>query len=397
MMPRFDPGMQSGKVIRWLKKEGEPVRKGEPLVLVEGEKTTLEMAAPQSGVLRKIIYGDGSDVPVAAVMALLGEPGEPLPEVGAAEPPPVEAAAPAIGEKPAATLEREERRVKASPLARKLAEKHGIDLTTLRGTGPGGRIVREDVLRAVEKKMGKAAPEVKPAAQLEPTGFEVRAPEVAESIPFSGVRKTVAERLSYSFRTTVPATLTMEVDMEHALKLVGTSKEVSVTALLVKAAAKALEDHPILNSSLEGGEVKVFRDINIAVAIHTSEGLTAPVIPNADRKTLVEISQAISHLAEKARSSRLTLEDLTGGTFTVTNLGGYGVEVFIPVINPPHCAILGMGKAVKKPVVENGSLHIKSTAVLSLVFDHRITDGVPAALFLQKVKQLLENPYLLML
>lgn len=390
IMPRLDPAMQSGKVIEWLKKEGDAVNKGEPVVLVEGEKTTFEIEAPGEGVVRKILYPIGADVPVTEVMMIIAEPSEPIPaELRVHEAIP---AAPVAGAK--ATVFEEglgEGERRASPAARRLAREYGIDLSTVKGSGPGGRIVREDVLAAA----GKAKP-LRPVAPIS-GAVGVRQLKVAKAIPLTGTRRTVAERLSYSVRTAVPVTVTMEADMEELIKqreLVGADRgiDLSITSFIVKAAAKALEEHLLLNSSLEGAEIKIYDEINVAVAVNTPDGLVAPVIEMANKKSIIEISKAIVDLSDKATRGKLGLEELTGGTFTVTNLGGFGVEIFAPVINPPQCAILGVGKTSRRPVERNGSVAIRNVATLSLVFDHRIVDGVPAAQFLEKVKTLLENP-----
>jgi len=390
VVPRLDPAMKTGKIVEWLKKEGDQVRKGEPLLVVEGEKTTFEVEAPGEGFLRKKLFESGADVQVPATVGFVGRVDEPLPKVDVTAPVApspirkVEEALPRI-------LERKVEEVRASPLARKLAEEHRIDLGTVKGTGPEGRILKEDVLRAVEeRKAGAGAPFVAPTEWF-------KGLRIAKSIPLSGIRRTVAERLSYGFRTTVPVVITMDVDMENLIHLRQTmieeiKKDLSLTAFLVRAVAKALEAHTILNSSLEGDEIKVFEEINIALAINTPEGLVAPVIHNANKRTVQEISNTIHQLAEKAMQKKLDLQDLLGGTFTISNLGLYSVGIFAPVINPPQTAILGIGTTEKRPIVVNENVEVKHMATLSLVFDHRVVDGVPAAEFLREVKRLLEAP-----
>jgi pyruvate dehydrogenase E2 component (dihydrolipoamide acetyltransferase) len=270
-----------------------------------------------------------------------------------------------------------------------MAREAGIDLSKIKGSGPGGRIVREDIQKAIEE------------ARERPQ--EIRGPSHAIIVPISktiklaGKRKAVAERLSYGFHTTVPVTITMEapmnrlVERRESLHAEG-AEDVSITAYVVKAAAKALEDHPMINSSLEQDEIRLFGEINVAVAINTPDGLVAPVIPQTNKKSLLEVSRAIRSLTVRAMQSTLSVPDLTGGTFTVTNLGGFGVELFAPVINPPQCAILGFGRTSEKAVVIGKEIRAMPMTTLSLVFDHRIIDGVPAARFLQRVKELLEAP-----
>jgi len=384
-MPRLDPGMQSGKIIEWLKREGDHVDKDEPVVKVEGEKTTFEVNSPGAGVIRKLLFEPGAEVQVGEAMALVGEPEEPLPPeiIEGEKPEPV-----ATAETPTISVLPRLQESPASPAARKMAREAGIDLSKIRGSGPGGRIVREDVLKAIEDARGR----------LESVrGPQVRSVSIARTIRLVGKRKATAERLSYSFRTTVPVTITMEALMkavlEHRRDLHGkTGEESSITAYVVKAAARALEEHAWINSSLEGDELRVYGDINVAVAINTPDGLVAPVIPNTNKKSVLEISREIRDLTERATQGKLSVSDLTGGTFTVSNLGGYGVDIFAPVINPPQCAILGFGRTSEKPVVSGREVRAEPIATLSLVFDHRIVDGVAAAQFLQRVKGLLEDP-----
>jgi len=233
-------------------------------------------------------------------------------------------------------------------------------------------------------------------SESESSGLKVPEPEIAETIPFSGIRKTIAERLSYSFRTAVPAMVAVEVDMGSLIELREKIKEkvgrISMTAFIVKAVATALESHPLLNSTLKEGKIVIYRDINISIAINTPRGLYAPVIRHANKKSVIELSDEIRELTEKALRNQLAIQDLLGGTFTITNLGPYGVDIFIPIINPPQSAILGIGRITKKPVVIDDSIVVRPMATLCLVFDHRIVDGVPAAEFLGDVKRLIENP-----
>lgn len=389
VMPRLDPGMQSGRIIEWLKKEGDHVEKDVPIVRIEGEKTTFEVNAPETGVVRKVLFESGMDVEVGQTIALVGEPNEPLPIEAEAQ---VTAKPVAVQE---ATLSLVSRvpEPSASPVARKMAREAGIDIGTIKGSGPGGRIVREDVQKAVEQM--KTQPKTVAAS-----GQEARYVPIARTIKLAGKRKATAERLSYGFHTTVPVTITMETRMEAVLEhrrdlQKRSDEEISITAYVVKATAKALEDHQIINSSLEGDELRIYGDINIAVAINTPDGLVAPAIPRTNMKSVPEISRGIRDLSERAMQNKLTVSDLTGGTFTVTNLGGYGVDLFAPVINPPQCAILGFGRTAEKPIIVERQVRAASITTLSLVFDHRIVDGVPAAQFLQRVKELLENPKML--
>jgi len=354
--------MKEGTVVHWYKKEGETVNKGEPLVEVVTEKVTYDVEAPESGVLREILVLEGVDVPVAETLGVITAPDEQFTEE-------------IIVEKPEKEPEKIEERVLASPAAKRLAKEYGIDLAQVRGTGPEGRIVEEDVKKFSEES-------------------KVAGPRVREVIPLTGIRKTAAERVTLSAKTAPHSTVTMEVDMTNATRL-REEKQVSYTDILVKAVAKALAEHSIVNSTLDGERIKIFEDINIGVAVATEKGLVVPVIHNADKKGLKEIASTLNDLIEKARSSKLSKEELTGGTFTITNLGMFGVEIFTPIINPPETAILGVGKVVEKPVIVNKEIAVKPMMYLSLSYDHRVIDGAPAAQFLQKVKQYVENPHVL--
>ncbi len=375
-MPRLDPGMQSGKIVEWLKKEGDEVQKGEALLVVEGEKTTFEVEAPEGGVLTKILFSPGTDVQVSQAVAIIGEPGGPVPSpTGPALAQPEFAPAP----KPARVAAVTERIV-ASPAARRLAQEHRVDISKVTGTGPGGRITREDVLAVAQK-----------AEEVAGVPAKVGKPTVLRSLKLEGIRKTVAERLGYSARTAVPVTLTTEADASKLVTLKDRGDRVGFTAFAVKAVAKALEQNNAMNSTIEGEEIIVYSDINVAVAIHTDEGLVAPVVKDANRKSPKEIDAEIQELSKKAKENRLTIQELTGGTFTVTNLGAYDIESFAPVINPPQCGILGLGRIAYKPTAVGERIIAKPLTLLTLVFDHRIVDGVPAAKFLRDVKRKLED------
>jgi pyruvate dehydrogenase E2 component (dihydrolipoamide acetyltransferase) len=372
VMPRLSLTMKTGTVVQWFKKEGDAVQKGEPLVEVLSEKVTYDVEAPETGLLAKVLALEGMDVPVAQAIGIIAAVGEPISEVEVTQALASEETAPVEEEpQPEELVEKLEERVAASPAAKRLAREHDVDLAKVLGTGPEGRIVEEDVKRFIE-------------------GVSI-GPRVREVVPLTGIRKTTAERLSHSFRTAPHSTVIMQVDVTNAVKF-REEAQVSYTDVLVKAVAQALKEHPIINSSLDGDQIKVFEDINVGVAVATEKGLVVPVVHNADQKSLSEIASTLKELVEKAKEGKLTKEDLTGGTFTVTNLGMYGVDFFIPIINPPETAILGVGRIVEKPSVVNKSVVVKPIMNLSLAYDHRVVDGAPAAQFLQRVKQLLENP-----
>lgn len=379
VMPRLDPGMQSGKIVEWLKKEGDQVRKGEPILVVEGEKTTFEVEAPESGPLTKIIADVGTEVQVAERIAIIGSPGVAAPL--SARPQAKERHVPTPS---SAGYGRPSDRVVASPAARRLAQEYGVDLASLKGTGPGGRITREDILAA--KDAGQTT------SQVTQSVSKIPQPQILRKMKLSGVRKVVAERLSYSARTVVPVMITIEADATKLMAMKEKQSHVGFTAFSVKAVAKALRNHPAVNSTIENDEITTYSDVNVAVAINTDQGLIAPVIRNADKLSLQEINSMIDDLASKAKENKLAIENLTGGTFTVTNLGAYDVESFAPVINPPQCAILGLGRIGYKPSTHGKDVIARPSTLLTLVFDHRIIDGVPAAKFLRDVKRHLEEP-----
>jgi pyruvate dehydrogenase E2 component (dihydrolipoamide acetyltransferase) len=372
VMPRLSLTMKEGTIIQWFKKEEEAVEKGEPLVEVLSEKVTYNVEAPASGILKKILVTEGSEAPVNAILAVITAPDEPLPEITTLlETVPTTPITTEIPEtKPVKSETSLAERISASPAAKRLAKEHGIDLKNIVGTGPDGRIIEEDVKRFIEENL-KWTPKVK------------------QTVPLTGIRKTVAERLSHSFRTAPHSVITMEVDMSNALKL-REKHQVSITELLVKIVAEALKQHSLLNSSLQDNEIKIFEDINIGVAVATENGLVVVVLREADKKSINEIASTLRELIEKAKQGKLSKGETTGGTFTISNLGMYGVDLFMPIINPPETAILGVGKIVEKPVAINGEVKVKPLMTLSLAYDHRVVDGVPAAQFLSKIKQILE-------
>ena len=394
VMPKPGWITEKGTVLTWFKKEGERVEKGQPLFEIETEKVTTEVESPASGILRKILVPEGTEVPVFNPVAIIADPDEELPEVGATPESPPEQAQKKVSVEPG----KEQREIveeprpaekrSISPLARKLAEQHKIDLAQLEGTGPDGRIVKEDVLKAVESR-----------AQVLPTkGF------AGKVIPMTGKRKATAERMAHSARTTAHCTITTEVNASELVRcrdmllsqFENAGIELTYTDLIVKAVAMALEEHRLLNSLHVDDEIRVFDDVNLGVAVAVEDGLVVPVLRRANEKTLREIALLSKQLVAKAKGGALSTEEATGGTFTITNLGMFGVDTFTPIINPPENAILGVGRIVVKPIILNGDFAAASTMPLSLTFDHRIIDGVPAAKFLQSLKKLLENPELLL-
>jgi pyruvate dehydrogenase E2 component (dihydrolipoamide acetyltransferase) len=358
VMPKLSLTMKEGTVGKWYKREGDTVQKDEPIVEVVSEKATYDLEAPTSGILRRILVEGGVDVPVNEVLAIITEPGERFSESE-------------IHPEQSQPMRDTEERVLASPAAKRLAREHGVNLSHVRGSGPEGRISEEDVERFIEESHGKPS-------------------KIKETITLSGFRKTSAERLSASFRTAPHSTIVMEVNVSKAAAL-HERFGVSYTAILVKTVAEALMEHPIINSTLDGNQIKIFEEANVGVAVATDNGLIVPVVRNAAKISFQDIDMAIRDLTAKAKQGKLTREEVSGGTFTITNLGMYGVDFFMPIINPPEAAILGVGKINEKPVVTDGKIAIKPLMMLSLSYDHRIMDGAPAAEFLRKVKVKVES------
>jgi pyruvate dehydrogenase E2 component (dihydrolipoamide acetyltransferase) len=365
-MPRLSLTMKTGSVIQWFKKEGEHVEKGEPLVEVLSDKVTYDVEAPASGVLKRILAEEGNDFPVDTTLGLLTAPGEELPdtEIEIYQVPTAEHEVQEPPTSPKEIAPQAETRVVASPAAKKTAKEHNIDLALIQGTGPEGRIVKEDVESFVQRSEHRV---------------------VKEEIPLAGIRRITAERVTASFQTAPHSFLVMDVDMTKALRLREKTKS-SYTAILVHAVVKALLKHPRVNASLVDGKIRVYVDINVGIAVSTPQGLVVPVIKKAQEKTLAELTSQLRDLVRKAREGSLSKEQMEEGTFTVTNLGMYDVDLFIPIINPPEAAILAAGRIVEKPIVAGGSMIAKPIMTLTLAYDHRILDGAPAALFLKEIK-----------
>lgn len=369
-MPKLSLTMKTGSVVQWFKKEGERVEKGEPVVEVLSEKITYDVEAPAAGVLRKVLAEEGVDLPVGATLAFIAAPDEKLPEVEEAVAPATEIVEKTTVAEVVETVAVRER-VLASPAAKRLAKEHGVDLMQVKGTDPKGRVVEEDVRNFIKKQSAPAL-------------------TIKEEFPLSGIRKTTADRVATSFQKAPHSFIIMEADMVAAVKLhekTGTS----YTALLVFAVARALRENPTMNSTLADGKIRIYEDVNVGVAVSTEKGLVVPVVRDADKKQLSQISSELEELVDQARQGELSRGQLTNGTFTVTNLGMYDVDMFLPIINPPEAAILATGRIVEKPVVVDGDVAVKPFITLTLAYDHRIVDGAPAAAFLRKIKKMLES------
>jgi pyruvate dehydrogenase E2 component (dihydrolipoamide acetyltransferase) len=391
ILPRLGQGMESGTIVRWLKSEGEPVEKGEPLFELDTDKVTQEVEAEASGVLLRIEVAEG-EVPVGETVAFIGAEGEEAP--ASAEKP---AEAPAREQereegRAAEVAERQEQpaaasngRIKASPLARRMARERGIELSGIRGTGPDGRIVAEDVERA---EAGGPAPAALPAP--------VPAGEV-ERVPLTNIRKTIARRLTEAWQIPV-FQLQASADMTRVDALVARLRErepdvrVTVTDVLTKVCARALMRHREVNAEFTEDAILLHPTANVGLAVAAPQGLVVPVIRSAERLALTEIAGARAELVGRARENRLRAEDLEGGTFTISNLGMYAVERFTAVLNPPQAAIVAVGATEERVVPADGGTAVRPLLTLTGTFDHRAVDGAPAAAFLQTLKESLEDP-----
>lgn len=379
-LPQWGMEMAEGTIVKWLKKEGDGIKEGEPLVEVETAKIDTELESIASGILAHILVPEGETIPIRTVLAVIAEPGEQVPRPQAVpssllpttQPTPISASA--------ATPAQERPNVQVVPAARRLAQQHGIELGLVQGSGPRGRILIADVEHAI-------AEQARPADQEVPV------------VPIVGMRRTIATRMLQSLQTMAQVTLTTEADVTDAMTLrEGLARQwsengLSPLHLVIKATAQALKDHPRLNALQDEDRVRLMDQVNIGVAVSLAEGLLTPVVRDVDQKSLAKIARETRQLASKTREGKARPEDVTGGTFTITNLGTYDIDAFTPIINPPQVAILGVGRAVDKPVIKKGQITQATMMFISLTFDHRVVDGAPAAEFLQAVKGRLEDPW----
>jgi pyruvate dehydrogenase E2 component (dihydrolipoyllysine-residue acetyltransferase) len=402
-LPRLGQGMESGTIVKWLKSEGDQVEKGEPLYELDTDKVTQEVEADASGVLLKIAVAEG-EVEVGKTIAVIGEQGEAVEVVDDAK----EEGSPA----PAREQQREpgrqastngptehvtkikepssgNGRIKASPLARRIARERGIDLGAVAGTGPDGRVVAEDVERAAAGSAPTPA-----AVTVAPTPI----PAEVEVEQLSSMRKTIARRLTEAWQAPV-FQLGITVDMGRALEvrrrlveLQGNGAKPTVSDLITKVCAAALMRHRAVNALYQGDSIELYPTANVGIAVAIPNGLVVPVIPSCERKTIAEIAAARADLVDRARAGKLKQGDLDGGTFTISNLGMFGIERFIAVLNPPQAAILAVGSTEEKPVVVDGEVVVRQRMELTLTCDHRAVDGATGARFLGDVKAFLEEP-----
>jgi pyruvate dehydrogenase E2 component (dihydrolipoamide acetyltransferase) len=395
ILPRLGQGMESGTIVRWLKSEGDAVEKGEPLYELDTDKVTQEVEADVGGVLLKILVSEG-EVPVGTPVAFLGEAGEEPPaisgepEMASPEPEPQhQAVAKEENEQRAwasdsASLQSPGGRMKASPLARRIARERGIDLAAVSGTGPEGRIVAEDVERAAV-----GGPRPSPAVAA-PAG-------TVERVELTSLRKAVARRMTEAwaapaFQIVMSADMTRAQELRARLVERHPDERPTVTDVLTKVCAVALMRHREVNALFAGDAIEIHPSANVGIAVATDRGLLVPVIPGCEALTVPQIAAARADVVARARDGKLQTADLEGGTFTISNLGMYGVEQFVAVLNPPQAAILAVGAIEERPVARDGRLVARPMMTMTLTCDHRTIDGATAADFLRSVKEFLEDP-----
>jgi pyruvate dehydrogenase E2 component (dihydrolipoamide acetyltransferase) len=433
IMPKLSPTMEEGQISRWLKKEGDKVSMGEPLAEIDTDKATMEMQALAEGVLRKIIIGEGQSAPLGQSIAIIGQADEdissllaeapsqpqlqeqketdtppPAPDVSQPQPQ-AKAAAAASGApvprpvdngrqpQPAAS---DSGRMIVSPLAARMAAEAGIDLRSLQGSGPGGRIIKKDIEAAISQPAAAPAAQKYPRA-VEPAQFQPAQIAVASAYrdePATQIRQTIAKRLVTSLGPVPHFFLTTEIEMDRAAEMrkginaLDPDLKISINDIIIKVAAAALMQHPEVNASFQEKFVRYYEHADIGVAVAIEDGLITPVVRAADQKSLSQIAGEVRELAERARSKRLKPEEYTGATFSISNLGMFGIDEFTAVINPPEGAILAVGAMTPKPVVRDNEIVIRQIMRVTMSCDHRVIDGATGAKFLQTFKKILENP-----
>jgi pyruvate dehydrogenase E2 component (dihydrolipoamide acetyltransferase) len=409
IMPKMGMGMEEGTVVEWLKQKGDPVKKGESVVSISSDKIEKELEAPEEGVLIDIEADVDDVVPIGQALGYIGTPGEEVgtesvaaPEAEVKEEKPV-AAAPQVEASPE-PVSTDEPRLRVSPAARRLAKIANVDLATVTGTGPMGRITKADVAEAQAQKAQEPVVDTKPASKAAPA--QTAAPLSGKAKKVTGMRKVISERMFNSLQQTAQLTLQTTVDVTELIAFQKKAREayqindevrLTITDFIAKAVINALLEHKAMNSLYEGDTITTFDDVHLGVAVALDEGLVVPVIEDADKKSLSAISREIRKASKLARGNELNQLKLSGSTFTITSLGTSGVGFFTPVINPPEVGILGVGTISQQPVYFGDELKKRSMMPLSLTFDHRAVDGAPAAAFLATVKENLEAPFKLVL
>lgn len=424
IMPQMGESIFEGTITKWLKKEGDHVRRDEPLFEISTDKVDTEIPSPVEGVLQKILMPVGSKVPIHTVVAIVEEGAKPgaapapapaAPTKAPEAPPPAapEAGREAPREAPAAAPT-DEKRVFASPLVRRIAREEGVELSQVAGTGWKGRVTKKDILehlgRQAAPAAAPAAPPAAPAPTPPPAAAPPKAPEAApkpapaaarpgQVVPLTPMRRKIAEHMVMSRRTSAHVTTCHEVDLSRVVELREKEKEsyetvygarLTYTHFFAMAAVQALKEFPLLNASIEGTNVVFHPHINLGVAVAIPEGLIVPVVRHCEEKSFLGLVRAINDVAERARTKKLTLDDVQGATFTITNPGNYGSIMFTPIINQPNVAILGIGTVQKRPVVVQDAIAIRPMANLCLSFDHRLVDGIDAERYMARLKEILQ-------
>jgi len=412
VMEALSPTMEEGRLVKWTKAVGETVKSGETLAEVETDKAVMELVARGDGQLLQQVVTEGATVPVGDVVAYIGAPGESVATATAAsaQPPAVSPQPAAISHPPAAAsgaatpvAVADATRVKASPLARRIARETGVDLKLLQGSGPGGRVVRKDL-------EGAAAPVPRPTSPVPQLPSPVPSLLVADSgapfedVPLTQIRKTIAKRLATSLGPVPHFFLTSEVDMERAAEArealnrqLGDEGKISFNDIILKAVALALTKHRACNAWWQDDHIRYWNEVHLGMAVAVEDGLITPVLRHADRRPLSDIGALARELAQRARERRLKPEEYTGATFSVSNLGMLDIEQFTAVINPPEAGIVAVGAIVPKPVVQDGQVTVRRRVRLTMSCDHRVIDGATGATFLKTLKQMLENPLAMLL
>ena len=405
-MPKMGFDMTEGLIVRWLKKVGDHVNKGEAIAEIETDKVTIEIETFVSGTISEILSPAGTRAAVGGVIARTGEAGAVVaskpaaapavaatPAAVAATPVPVAAAA-----APRAAVTTSSTGLKASPIAKRMASEHGLNLGDIQGTGPSGRIVRDDVAALIA---GNPTPVARPAAVAPVSAALPTAAAGATVVPLTSMRRTITRRLTQSWQSAPHFYVSMDIDMGATLELrkqinapLAKDQQVSINDIIVKACGVALAQFPYLNASYVEEGIQLNPNVNVSIAVAIDSGLVAPVITNTDSRTLGGVAREAKRLIALARDGKLGAENLSGGTFTVSNLGMYGVTTFDAIITPPQCAILAVGAARRVPVFKGDSNEVVAANICSITLsaDHRITDGAEAARFVAEIKRLIENP-----
>jgi len=416
-MEALSPTMEEGRLVKWNKKEGDAVKQGDSLAEVETDKAVMELVARADGSLVKVLVPEGKTVPVGSVVAYIGAPGEKIEGQGTGEtgkvataPAPVApTVAPSPVPIPQSPTAAEPDRVKASPLAKRIARDSGLDLQRVQGSGPGGRVVKRDLERGSgERGVVPSAPVSAPAPRVPlPTPQVIPVTKGGapfEDVPLTQIRKTIARRLATSLGPIPHFFLTTEVDMERAAEArdslnqqLGDTGRISFNDIIIKATALALTKHRACNAWFQDDHIRYWNEVHIGMAVAIEDGLITPVIRNADLKSLAQIGTEAKALAGRARERRLTPDEYTGSTFSVSNLGMFEIDQFTGVINPPEAGILAIGSIVQKPVVVDGAVASRRRMRVTMSCDHRVIDGATGAAFLKTLKQMLENPLAMLL